>query len=618
VIEASVTELARETVGILVFVAGLSALALFALLAGGLILSSYRVAVQRRPLVLPFRGSETTTAGLTALVVIQLLEVERRWVRRVGEVGALKEEFEAESKSAPKAELSEEGPESPLADGTPLPQILAREGVAANGYAGIAGTGSGPRSTGDETIEYVLELGENSLADADLGVVSVAGVSFSPQAILALLRRLPGTLARRRISGTLVELGGASTIAVTYEERDPFRPTRSARRLVQVAEDNWSAAIETLAFQLAKGRIEVLRDRRADKSAVGGSKSDTAERAFIEAESWASCEAFLAAYAHQLRHYISGTGSDREKSLALYTEALAAQPGFTRAHHNLATLLYNRYRRPDNRLAIEHFAAATESEDDRVQALAYAGLAMAYGQETQRFKEPREKFVAQAKDASAQALALDPSLEESHFAAAWALQIDEQWAEAISAYEKVDELETESVPGDRIKSFASNNAAWVMLNELPPSEAALRRAEVLLWKAVSLYPNKIAYVNLAEVARRHENYAASERLFSFALELDRNYAAAWHELALLGLERATRAADLGEAEEGERFYEKSLRDQHTAEEIGDEQTAASLKDEFQRALKKRSGPLGLGKKGPKPKRALRRRSSQQVSRARKG
>jgi tetratricopeptide (TPR) repeat protein len=617
VIKASVTELARETVGILVLVAGLSALALFALVAGGLILSTYRVAVQRRPLVLPFRGSETTTAGLTALFVLQLLEVERRWVRRVGEVDTLKKEFEAESKAAPKAELPEEGTESPLADRTPLPEILARERAGANGHAGIAVAGSAPRLTGDETIKDVLELGENSLADADLGVVSVAGVSFSPQAILVLLRRLPGTLARRRISGTLVELGDASTIAVTYEERDPFRPTRSARRLVQVVEDNWSAAIETLAFQLAKGRIEVLRDRRAENSAVGGSKSDTAERAFIEAESWASCEAFLVAYAHQLRHYLSGTGSDREKALALYTKALAVQPGFTRAHQNLATLLYNRYRRPDNKLAIEHFAAATESEDDRVQALAYAGLAMAYGQETQRFKEPREKFVTQAKDASAQALALDPNLEESRFAVAWASQIDEQWAEAISAYEKVDEIETESAPGDRIKSFACNNAAWVMLNELPKSEAVLRRAEVLLWKAVSLYPNKIAYVNLADVARRHEEYAASEKLFRYAIELDRNYPAAWHELAMLGLERAARAADLGEAEEGRRFYEKSLRDQLTAEEVGDEQTATRLKDEFQRALKTRSGPHGLGKKGPKQKRAPRRRKSQEVSRARK-
>jgi tetratricopeptide (TPR) repeat protein len=614
------TELARETVNILVLVAGLSALGLFALAAGGLIVSTYRVGVQRRPLVLPFRGSEAVSSGLTALFVIQLLEVERRWVRRVVAVGALKEEFEEEYKNSPKAELLEDGAESPLADGAALPAIPMREAGTATGHAGIAGVGTGPRSTGDETIEDVLELGENSLADADLGVVSVAGVSFSPQAILTLLRRFPGIFARRRISGTVVELGGTSTIAVTYEERDPLRPTRSVRRLVQIAEDGWSAAIENLAFQLAKGRIEIIRDPSAARSAAKGSQSDTAERAFIEAESWAACEAFLSAYAHQLRHYLSGTGSDREKALGLYTKALEVQPGFTRAHHNLATLLYNRYRRPDNKLAIEHFQAATESEDDRVRALAYAGLAMGYGQETERFKEPRATFAARAKDASAQALALDPSLEESHFAAAWALQIDGQWAEAVGAYEKVDKLETDpTVPGARIRSFAYNNAAWVVLYKLPETPESVRRAEVHLWKAVRLYPNKIAYVNLAEVARRHTKYEAAETLFGYALELDRNYAAAWHELALLELERATVAADLGESEEQRRYYEQSLRDQRKAEEVGDEQTAAALKDEFQLALERESGRLGLGTKGPKrkPRQAPRTRKSRQVSRTRK-
>jgi hypothetical protein len=107
-----------------------------------------------------------------------------------------------------------------------------------------------------------------------------------------------------------------------------------------------------------------------------------------------------------------------------------------------------------------------------------------------------------AERASEEALALAPQLEETRFARAWALQIDERWEKALEAYEAVTTLEGEATaPGERMKSFAENNAAWILLTQLDQGEASLRRAESLLWRAVARYPNKIAYANQARAKR---------------------------------------------------------------------------------------------------------------------
>jgi tetratricopeptide (TPR) repeat protein len=597
-----VSELTRDVLAVLTLVAAVCGLVLFALAVAGFVLAAWRVGVQKRPLVLPFGGSEELRTTLMPLFIGRIAEIEDQWVQRANELKAEKAEFEAEYDASPKAVLAKEGEGTPLADGGALPPVRSEPTADRQGRTGLRGIGLAPRSTGDESIPHVLALGDNSLANVDLGAISVAGVSFSPEMILALLRRVPTVFARRRITGTVAELGQTAVLGAIYEERRLWRSPRTVRRRVRFDNGDWLSAIDLLSFQLAKGRVEVIRDRRREAKKRTRRGSETAERAFIEAESWEACEAFLLGYIHQFRHYLSGTASERERALELYTAALGFQPDYTHAHYNRATLLYNRYLAGDNHRAIEGFLAATASRFERVQALAFAGLAMAYGQEVHRFGATKDDVAADALDASERALALEPTLEEAHFAAAWALQIDEQWEKSVAGYRKVYELQSDKdiPPAARIKSFAYNNGAWVTMNKLRDARADPdREAEELLWQAVRLYPNKIAYGNLAEIARRHQRYEDAKQLFEYALQLDRSYVNGWHEFALLELERAGHAATQGDAQSARAHYDKAKRNQKLAESAGDEETAADVRAKFETALDSYRDKLrGLGPGSP--------------------
>ncbi len=589
-------QLASDVLEALKLVAALAGLGLLFLVAGGFLLATYRVAVRGRPLVVPFRGADDRRAELASLFAERLIEIEEGWVRRAAKAVALKDAFHRRSRMAAQPD-----PETLV---TPL-----------SGGQALAGVGTAPRTGGDDFLEYVVELGgANSIADADLGTVSVAGVSFSPQQLVALLRQLPQAFARRLISGTIVKLADGMMIVVYYQEKRYLATSRRIRRAATVKNDDWLAAIETLAFDLEKGRVELRCDRRrerderrrrirsalrspaaepdqvlaeGDRAGYTASGSETADRALIEAQSWDACEAFLDGYALHLQHYLSGKASDREQALEAYTRALGHQPGYARAHYNRATLLYNRYLVEDNEQAIRDFKAAATTTDSKERALALAGLVMAYGQAVHRFDVPAAQVTKDARRASDEALELAPQLEEGRFARAWALQIDRRWESAIEAYEAVTTLAGEPTPpGERMKSFAENNAAWILLNELLVTKTSLKRAERLLWQAVRRYPNKIAYANLADVAKRWERYDDAERLFECALALDPDYVKGWHELALLQLDRAAQLTRDGDLDSAKRFVTKARGNQARAKRITkDAKTRKRLSNAFDEKLR---------------------------------
>jgi hypothetical protein len=85
--------------------------------------------------------------------------------------------------------------------------------------------------------------------------------------------------------------------------------------------------------------------------------------------------------------------------------------------------LYNRYTEEDNARAIEQFRAATESPDEKLRALALAGLTLAYAQNVSRFSLGTDPWVGLAEAASREAVQIAPTLEEAGFARAFAYQI---------------------------------------------------------------------------------------------------------------------------------------------------------------------------------------------------
>jgi tetratricopeptide (TPR) repeat protein len=541
-----VKDLLRQALDALVLVGAVCGLLLFAAAVIGFVAAVFRVTALGRVLVLPFRGSDERRVDLTALFVRRLMDIEGEWTAFAAQIQALKHEFEVQSAPTQLVE-TQESSDSALADGRPL-DVRDPDPSAV-----LSAVGAGPRTTGDDFLDDIFLLeGGGSIATADLGVVSVAGVSFSPQTIIALLRALPAVFARRVLTGSMVTFGARTLVTVTYEERWPRRSGRTARCSAEVEGDTWPEAIEDLAFQLAKGRIDLFRGRgrhgrEGRSAAVRTSASVMADRAVVEATSWRASRAFLTGYVSHLRHYVSGSAADRDRALGCYATALEAQPGYTRAAYHRATLQYNRYLPAANEDALAGFGLATASDDGRLRALAHAGLAMAFCQRVQRFGHDAEAVLPQAWQASEDAIKIEPGLEEARLAQGWTRQIREDFETAIELYDRLAGAAGDAPPARRIASFALNNAGWIWLDPLRERDDALLSAERRLWQAVRIYPNKIAYGNLAEIARRYRRYDDARALFDVALALDPDYVSGWNERACLEIEIA--AASEGSAAE---------------------------------------------------------------------
>ena len=526
-----VREVTSGTLDVLELLAVLCGLALFTFAVASLALATFRVAVRGRVLVLPFGGNDERRIELTNLFIRRLTTMEQDWVRMAKDIDATKAHVNRSQGDRPHR-ASSAPVQTPLVEGDALPPLPGPEIVTA---------GAAPRTSGDELFKEIFQLGGvGSIGNADLGVISLAGVSFSPRDILALLRAAPAVCARRLLRGAVVVVAGGHLVSVEYEERG-LRHSRRRAEVLEVQDDKWLPAIEQLAFALAKQRVYLLRERQQRFRRRVAPRSKTLEHGLIEADSWISCELFMRGYAAHLIHYRDGRASDREDALALYEEALAHQPQYPRAAYNRATLLYNRYLPHANDVAIEGFTLATTSRDGDLRALAFAGAAIAHCQAIQRFKRNFDDHSEQARVSAQQAIELRPGLEEAVFANAWIEQIDGRWEHATRTYERVAALRGQSAPARRIKSFALNNAGWIWLDPLRDRPDALKKAEVLLWSALAYYPNKVAYANLAQIARRCGHLNEALELQAAALALDGSYANVLNERAIVHIELANKS-----------------------------------------------------------------------------
>jgi tetratricopeptide (TPR) repeat protein len=560
----NVRAVTRGTLDILELVAVFCGLTLFVLAALSLLLATLRVTVRGRVLVLPFGGTEPRRVELTDLFVRRLTELEQEWIDLAREVRTTRNDINTRVEAHPYRRALGA---APLTSGERLPPL--RDAVRTV-FAVTA-----PRTSGDELLENIVQLERaGSIMNADLGVISVAGVSFSPRDVLALLRAAPGSFARRTLRGAIIAVPGGSLVSVEFQERG-IRGSRRRAQLAEVRDDSWLPSLDDLAYRLAKDRVYLVRDRAGDRAtahaATDGDPLDTQSKtvggAVIEAATWSACRAFLTGYAAHLRHYRYGRAADREQAVAWYDRALAEQPGFSRASYNRAALLYNRYHPESNDEAIEGFAAATGSNDRMLSALAFAGLAMAHCQAVQRFHRDLGDHERPAREAAEHARERAPQLEEAVFVGGWVHQINERWIEAIRAYDAVLALDGTSAAARRIKSFALNNAAWITLTKLERDPEYLRRAEERLWEALELYPNKVAYANLAEIARRSDRGTEAIDLYEIALSLDPAYIDALNERAIVEAELAAAARRDGRSADERRYEAAADADADAAQQL---------------------------------------------------
>jgi hypothetical protein len=573
-----VRSITRAALDILELLAVFCGIVLFAIAAISLLLATIRVAIRGRVFALPFTGNDDRRVELADLFIRELSSMEAEWIDLAREIEGVRKQVNARADAPADIET---GAGAPLTSKGELPPLK----IPSEQLTAVTAT----RTSGDELLYGVVQLaGIGSIGNADLGVISLAGVSFSPRDILALLRAAPGILARRTLRGSIITLAGGNLLTVEFEERRPGRRRRRAET-AEVVGDAWLAAIVDVAYRLEKQRVYLVRDRRPWRARLVGEHADTRSKtvrqALIEAENWKACRSFLIAYAAHLKHYRDGSAAEREEALRSYDEALKSQSGFPRAAYNRAVLLYNRLLPNANDQAIEGFEVATGTRDRSLMPLALAGLAMAHCQAIQRFQRKPDDHEQPAREAAEAAFRLAPKLVEAVFARGWIHQIEGQWRDAVAQYLAVVDLEGVSAVERRMKSFALNNAGWITMYKLQHEDGALAQAEKFLWQALGLYPNKVAYANLAEIARRCMRYDDAISLYTVALSLDPAYTNAHNELAILEMELAGSESASGHSENSRHLRADAHEHAKAAQRLAQEDPAfaAVLRREFDEA-----------------------------------
>jgi tetratricopeptide (TPR) repeat protein len=457
----------------------------------GLLRSLVQVSLGRSTLVLPFSGGESA-AWVADVLAEQLDQVENRVVEKHKEVR------DAEALAQGSTTRVQLGPAVRFLPEQPL----------------------------DEDIERLVV--EQPISGQAIGPITLLGVSFSPESVFAAFYRLRALAARKTVRGTLYRLGPAGRISSRFtftphstqadrRSKKPVTRTLVVKRETIETDGQLLDLVDDLAFGIARERM--------DLNAGTGV--------------WAAYSSFLEGYLDNLYFLRTGDIPRRDQALRRYEDALSADEGYHLAAYNAACLLYNKYSESENARAIDMFRTATQSKDPELRALALAGLTMAYGQNVHRYGLGSVPWVERADLASRQAVGLKPDSEETRFARAWAHQVAEDFDEAIGDYLAIGELTGNSLSARQIKSFAANNAAWLLMTQ----KGDLAGARALLQSVVDLYPNKMVYANLAELARREGDFEAALDLYAEARSLDPLYANAYNETALVFLAKAQAEVD---------------------------------------------------------------------------
>ncbi|HYJ68172.1 MAG TPA: hypothetical protein VEX15_11000 [Nocardioidaceae bacterium] len=373
----------------------------------------------------------------------------------------------------------------------------------------------------DEHIERLVV--EHPISGQAIGPISLLGVTFSPDFLFAAFYRLRGLAARKLVRGSLYRLGAAARLSSQFT----FTRHRSLGGRTSKVRVTRTLVVQRRALETDGQLLDMV-----DDLAFGIAR----ERMTLEAGTsiWAAYSSFLDGYADNLRFLRTGDIASRDRSLDLYLSAVAIDQNYHLAAYNAACLLYNKYRESENAKAIELFRIAAASEEPILRALALAGLTMAYAQNVHRYGLGGGPWVERAELASQQAIGLRPDLEETKFARAWAHQLADNVDAAISEYSSIGSLTGDSLSERQIKSFAANNQAFLMITK----KGDLAGAKALLERVVDLYPNKMVYANLAEIARRDGDLDTALNYYAKARTLDPLYANAHNETALIYLAKA--------------------------------------------------------------------------------
>jgi tetratricopeptide (TPR) repeat protein len=489
--EGSIAELIGFSLRLLALLGVIVALLVVVALGVAVVRSILKVTVGRATLVLPFQGSERGPV-VGGILIEQLPRVAEEW-RRLSRA----------------AEATEDSDSEEARSGTHLVDL--------------------PPSRPDDFLnedqrQYIVDKPQEATG---LGEISFAGLRFSPDMLFAAFHRLRDLLARRTIGGTYLEIEGAARLSCTlvWPRSSPLhrRDLQTVTQVVVCPTDppqKLLDAVDDMAFLLTVARLR-MEGKELEVGAL----------------TWGGYRAFMQAYASHQRFATTGNLQYREMAIEGYKEAVEAEPGYTVAHYNLGTLLYNRYTATDNEATITHLKKAAASPDQQTRALALAALAMAYCQQVHRFGHSATPWGYRALAVSAEAYSLKPKLEQTCLARGFAHQVLGQAKEALSWYGRVLKLPVDSPEDQRLHSYAHNNMGYIFLRR--PGHRNLVKAERHFRTAIELFPkNKMTWTNLGEIHRDEGKYAQALADYAKAVEIDPRYVSALNETGFVHLAKA--------------------------------------------------------------------------------
>jgi tetratricopeptide (TPR) repeat protein len=529
--EETLADVTAVALRILALVGVVVALLVVVALFLGVLRSIWKVTVGKKTLVLPFPGSDRgrSVAGILAQ---QLPRIEEEWRilnRKVRRLQVRSGELDPDAEKAVLSSL-------PLGE--------------------QESTGDLPMTQSEDTLaeEQRSYLVDDPQVGTALGEISIGGVRFAPDSLFAAFHRLRGLLARRTIRGSFHEFGtmGRLSCELVWPRSVRVRSERprnegSETRIVVRSTDSPQMllnAVDDMALFLVLDRLRLRFGTRKVPN--------------VTALTWRGYRAFLEGYFNHELFALKGEFHHRERAIELYREALQAEPGYTLAHYNLATLLYNRYTASDNEEAIAHLRKAGDSPDDTTRALSLAALTLAYCQQVHRFGHPTSPWGPMALVASAEAHALKPGLAQTLFAKGFAFQIMGQANEALEWHGRVLDLPGDTIDNRRMKSYANNNIGYLLVDH-----GDLDVASEHLRTAIDLFSgNKMAYTNLGEVHRRRGQYIEALACYGKAIDLDPRYVSACNDTAIVYLSMASDAESRDEAVEAlqsaERWHDRAV------------------------------------------------------------
>ena len=236
---------------------------------------------------------------------------------------------------------------------------------------------------------------------------------------------------------------------------------------------------------------------------------------------------------------------------------------------------YFKYSKNDNEKAIEFFKMAINIDSN--YALAYAGLAEAYGQRVLKYSESKEWFDS-AMVLSKRALSINPSIPEVYKALATAYSGLGKNNLAMSNYKKAIKLNPNYWDailnyGQMLLSKSQYDEAFYWISRahrLAPDNIAGMISLSMAYKNLDCYNEAISWANKAILLQPNHtfntllNYYLSElylnigdhsnayKFFNKTIELDSNYVSSWY----LGGRIETVA---GNYKMSKKYFEKNLR-----------------------------------------------------------